>query len=107
MAKLHYVKCQHCNQPFGAVSSKAKYCSQTCRTAAYRRRKKEALAPTPQHRAALMHVYNCYPDVYSCAYGLVDELGLVAWCKVVGAMLVLKGYDTYKFEAIFAEGKMI
>lgn len=34
-------ECEHCKKPFITHSDKAKYCSDTCRTLAYRKRKKE------------------------------------------------------------------
>ena len=90
------------------MSKSAKFCSQSCRTSEYRKRKKQAKEPTSAHRNALMYIYNNHDDIYFNAHGLVEELGLVSWCKVVRRMLVLMQRETNTFDAFFKpEGALL
>jgi len=82
MAKMseHSVFCGYCEKSFTALSNSASYCSNSCRCAAYRRRKRHT-DNRPMNgvngKAALMYtdVYNANPKIAAMLQTLRDRKG--------------------------------
>lgn len=82
-SEFHAVKCDQCGHTFTALSAQAKYCSQACRSQAYRVRKRyitnEPVRGLSGH-AAIMYadLANCSDAAAKLIQAIRDKRGLAA-----------------------------